>query len=94
VPNEGSQCAPAGSSSIHKQLEKVKFPTFLGAMDDLAIKAWLENMAMCFALHDYISNMKVWMKVFQLKGSSLILWNTLLPQINMVVEYFSWDLFE
>jgi hypothetical protein len=25
VPNEGSQCAPAGSVSIHRELEKVKF---------------------------------------------------------------------
>jgi hypothetical protein len=28
----------------------------------------LENMAMCFALRDYTSNMKVRMAVFQLEG--------------------------
>jgi hypothetical protein len=28
VPNEGSQCTPVGSSSIHRELEKVKFPSF------------------------------------------------------------------
>jgi hypothetical protein len=27
VPNEGSQCTPTGSSSIHRELEKVKIPS-------------------------------------------------------------------
>jgi hypothetical protein len=51
-------------------------------------------MAMCFSLHDYTSNMKVHMAVFQLKGSTLLWWKTLLPQLNMVVEDVSWELFE
>jgi hypothetical protein len=94
VPNEGSQCAPAGSGSIHRELEKVKFPEFMGATDGSATEAWLENMAMCFALRDYTSNMKVCMVVFQLKGSALLWWKMLLPQLNMVVEDVSWELFE
>jgi hypothetical protein len=51
-------------------------------------------MAMCFALRDYTSNMKVRMAVFQLKGSALLWWKTLLPQLNMAVEDVSWELFE
>jgi hypothetical protein len=51
-------------------------------------------MAMCFALRDYTSNMKVCMAVFQLKGSALLWWKTLLPQLNMAVEDVSWELFE
>jgi hypothetical protein len=47
VPNEGSQCAPSGSGSIQRELEKVKFPEFMGATDGLAIEAWLENVVMC-----------------------------------------------
>jgi hypothetical protein len=90
VPNEGSQHAPAGSGSIHRELEKVKFPKFMGAMDDSIIEAWLENMAMCFTLRDYTSNMKVHMMVFQLKGSTLLWWKMLLPQLNMVIEDVSW----
>jgi hypothetical protein len=34
------------------------------------------------------------MVVFQLKGSALLWWKTLLPQLNMVVEDVSWELFE
>jgi hypothetical protein len=34
------------------------------------------------------------MVVFQLKGSVLILWKTLLPQLNVVVEDVSWELFD
>jgi hypothetical protein len=49
-----------------------------------ATEAWLENMAMCFTLHDYTSNMKVHMAVFQLKGRALLWWKRLLPQLNMV----------
>jgi hypothetical protein len=79
---------------IHRELEKVKFPKFFGAPDGAAAEAWLENMAMCFALHDCTSNMKVRMAVFQLKGSALLWWKTLLPQLNMVVEDMSWELFE
>jgi hypothetical protein len=94
VPNEGSQCTLAGSGSIHRELEKVKFPEFMGATDGSAVEAWLENMAMCFALRDYTSNMKVCMVVFQLKGSALLWWKMLLPQLNMVVEDVSWELFE
>jgi hypothetical protein len=94
VPIEGSQHTPAGSSSIHKELEKVKFPKFWGAMDVLVTEAWLENMVMCFTLHDYTSNMKVCMAVFHLKGSALLWWKTLLPQLNMDVEDISWELFE
>jgi hypothetical protein len=51
-------------------------------------------MAMCFALRDYTSNMNVCMTLFQLKGSALLWWKTLLPQLNMVVEELSWELFE
>jgi hypothetical protein len=51
-------------------------------------------MAMCFALRDYTSNMKVRMAVFQLKGSTLLWWKTLLPQLNMAVEDVSWELFK
>jgi hypothetical protein len=72
----------------------VKFPKFWGALDSLAAEAWLENMAMCFALHDYTSNMKFCMEVFQLKGSALLWWKMLLPQLNMVVKDVSWELFE
>jgi hypothetical protein len=85
--------APVVTGSIHRELEKVKFPEFFGAPDSAATEAWLENMAMCFALRDYTSNMKVCMAVFQLKGSALLWWNMLLPQLNMAVEDVSWELF-
>jgi len=89
VPNEGSQCTPVGNSSIQKELTKVKFPEFCGSMDDLTVEAWLENMDMCFVLRDYTFNMKVFMKVFQLKGSALLWWKILIPQLKMVVEDIS-----
>jgi hypothetical protein len=92
IPNEGSQCAPTGSSSIHRELEKVIFLEFCDALDDLAAK--LENLAMCFTLRDFTSNMKVCMMVFQLKGSSLLWWKMLLCQLNMVIEEVTWELFE
>jgi hypothetical protein len=59
--------APAITGSIHRELEKVKFPEFFGAPDGATSKAWLDNVAMFFALRDYTSNMKVHMEVFQLK---------------------------
>jgi hypothetical protein len=94
VPNEGSQLPPLVSGSVHRELEKVKFHEFLGSMEGLAAEAWLENMEMCFALRDYTSNMKVCMAVFQMKGSALLWWKTLLPQLNMAIEDVSWELFE
>jgi hypothetical protein len=86
--------APTITGNIHHELEKVKFPEFFSALDGAATESWLENMAMCFALHDCTSNMKVRMVVFQLKGSALLWWKMLLPQLNMVVEDVSWELFE
>jgi hypothetical protein len=94
APPEVTPRAPAVTGSIHRELEKVKFLEFFGAPDSAAAEAWLENMAMCFALRDYTSNMKVRMAVFQLKGSALLWWKMLLPQLNMVVEDVSWELFE
>jgi hypothetical protein len=94
APAEVPPRAPAVTGSIHRELEKVKFPEFFGAPDGAAAEAWLDNMAMCFALRDYTSNMKVRMAVFQLKGSALLWWKTLLPQLNMAVEDVSWELFE
>jgi hypothetical protein len=79
TPPEGPPRALVGTSSIHRKLEKVKFPKFFGAPDDIAAEAWLENMVMFFALHEYTSNMKVHMAVFQLKGSTLLWWKILLP---------------
>jgi hypothetical protein len=79
APAEVPPCAPDVTGSIHHELEKVKFPEFFGALDGTAAEAWLENMAMCFALRDYTSNMKVCMAVFQLKGSTLLWWKMLLP---------------
>jgi len=46
VPNEGSQCPLVVSSSIHRELEKVKFLDFWGATDGLVAKVWLMNMEM------------------------------------------------
>ena len=86
--------APVITGSIHRELEKVKFPEFFGAPDGTVAEAWLENMAMCFALRDYTSNMKVCMAVFQLKRSDLLWWNMLLQKLNMTVEDMSWELFE
>jgi hypothetical protein len=63
VPNEGSQHAPVGNGSIHKELEKVKFPEFMGATGGSTVEAWLENMEIFFAIRDYTSNMKVHMEV-------------------------------
>jgi hypothetical protein len=94
VPAEVLPRAPTVTGSIHHELEKVKFPKFFGALDGAATEAWLENMAMCFALRDYTSNMKVRMAVFQLKGSALLWWKTLLSQLNMAIEDVSWELFE
>jgi hypothetical protein len=51
-------------------------------------------MEMCFALCDYTFNMKVYMELFQLKGSALLWWKTLLLQLNMAIEDVSWELFE
>jgi len=72
----------------------VKYLELCGATDLLAAEEWLENMAMLFSLHDYTSNMKVFMVVFQLKGSAILWWKTLLPQLNMFIEDVSWELFE
>jgi hypothetical protein len=72
APAEVPQYAPAVTGSIHSELEEVKFPKFFGALDDAAIETWLKNMAMCFTVCDYTSNMKVYMAVFQLKGSALL----------------------
>jgi hypothetical protein len=94
APPEVLSCAPVVTGSIHRELEKVKFLEFFGAPDDAAAEAWLENMAMCFALRDYTSNMKVCMEVFQLKGSTLLWWKTLLSQLNMAVEDVSWEIFK
>jgi hypothetical protein len=94
APAEVPLHAPTVTGRIHRELEKVKFPKFFGAPDGVAAEAWLENMVMCFTLRDYTSNMKVCMAVFQLKGSALLWWKTLLPKLNMVVEDVSWELFE
>jgi hypothetical protein len=72
APAEVQQHAPAVTGSIHCELEEVKFLEFFGALDGAAIETWLKNMAMCFTVHDYTSNMKVYMAVFQLKGSALL----------------------
>jgi hypothetical protein len=79
TPAEVPSHAPAVTGSIHHELEKVKFLEFFGALDGAIAEAWLENMAMCFSLRDYTSNMKVRMAVFQLKGSALLWWKMILP---------------
>jgi hypothetical protein len=64
TPTEVPPRAPAITGSIHCELEKVKFLEFLGAPEGAAVEAGLEKMAMCFALCNYTSNMKVRMAVF------------------------------
>ena len=79
APTEVPLRASTVTGRIHRELEMVKFLEFFGAPDGVAAEAWLENMAMCFTLRDYTSNMKVCMAVFQLKGSALLWWKMLLP---------------
>jgi hypothetical protein len=69
---EGPPHAPTDTGIIHRDVEKVNFPKFLGTTDNAAAEAWFESMEICFALRDYTSNMKVCMAVFQLKGSTLL----------------------
>jgi hypothetical protein len=88
-PVEVPPCAPAVTGSIHHELKKVKFPKFLGPPEGAASEAWLEKMAMCFALHNYTSYLKVCVAVFQLNGSALLWWKTLLLQLNMAVKDLS-----
>jgi hypothetical protein len=64
ISNVGSQHAPTVTGIIHRELEKVNFPEFMVATNVSSVKAWLENMAICFALCDYTYNMKVCMVVF------------------------------
>ena len=59
TPTEVPPRAPPVTGSIHCELEKVKFPEFFGALNGTAAEAWLDNMAMCFALRNYTSNMKI-----------------------------------
>jgi hypothetical protein len=94
TPPEGPPCTLIGTGIIHYELKKVKFFEFFGAPNGTVVEAWLENMEMFFSLHDYTSNMKVCMEVFQLKGSALLWWKILFPQLNMVVEDVSWELFK
>jgi hypothetical protein len=94
TPPKGPSCAPIGTGSIHCKLENIKFSKLFDAPDGVATTAWFENMVMYFALHDYTSNMKVRMAVFQLKGSDFLWWKTLLPQLNIVVEDVSWEMFK
>jgi hypothetical protein len=79
MPIEGSKLPPLVNNSVHKELEKFKFPDFMGATDKLVAEAWLKNMEMCFTHCYYTSNMKVCMEVLQLKGSALLWWKKLLP---------------
>eukprot|EP00253_Pinus_taeda_P018041 PITA_18041 len=81
-------------NDVRRDLEKVKFPEFWGSTDGQSAEAWLENMAMCFTLRDYTSNMKAKMGIFQLKGSALLWWKTLLTQLGMDISEVTWELFE
>jgi hypothetical protein len=44
VHPEGPKWTLVNAGSVHRELEKVKFPDFLGAMDDTTIEAWFHNM--------------------------------------------------
>jgi hypothetical protein len=46
TPPEGPPCTPVDTGSIHRELKKIKFPKFFGALDGSATEAWLENMVM------------------------------------------------
>eukprot|EP00253_Pinus_taeda_P015998 PITA_15998 len=81
-------------NDVRRDLEKVKFPEFWGSTDGQSAVAWLENMAMCFTLINYTSNMKAKMGIFQLKGSALLWWKTLLTQLGMDRSEVTWELFE
>ena len=66
----------------------------MSAMDGSVVEAWMENREICIALHVFTSNLKVCMAVFKLKGSVLLWWKTLLPQLNVDFKDVSWDLFK
>jgi hypothetical protein len=55
TPNEGLQHPPVSSSSVHKELRKVKFLEFLGSVDDLAADECLENMEGIGELCNYLA---------------------------------------
>jgi hypothetical protein len=46
TPPKGPPHASVGTGNIHRELEKVKFSDFIGALDDAASKAWLDNIEM------------------------------------------------
>jgi hypothetical protein len=46
TPTEVPLHTLVSASSVHHELEKVKFSEFFGALDGAATEAWLENMVM------------------------------------------------
>jgi hypothetical protein len=65
----------------------------MSATDGSTVEAWLENKAMCFTLHGYDLQHEGLHGGLQLKGSALLWWKMLLPQLNMVVEAVLWERF-
>jgi hypothetical protein len=94
APAEVPLRAPTVIGSFHREIEKVNFPSSWVPRKAQPPRHGLEKMAMCFALRSCTSNLKVRMAVFHWKGSALLWWKTLLPQLCMAVEDVSWELFE
>jgi hypothetical protein len=66
----------------------------MSVADGSVVEAWLRERRCASHFTIMTSSMKFHMVVFQLNGSTLLWWKMLLPQLNMVVEDMSWELFE
>jgi hypothetical protein len=84
TPPEGPPRTPVGTGSIHHANSRRS--NFLSSLVPQWHSLMVGEYGDVFSLCDYTSNMKVHMVVFQLKGSALLWWKRLLPQMNIVVE--------
>lgn len=62
IQNEAPKNTPR--NDVRRYLEEVKFLEFWGSTDGQSAEAWLENMAMCFTLRNFTSDIKVKMGTF------------------------------
>jgi hypothetical protein len=79
---------------ITQELQKIKLLEFSRGCASERAEAWLEGMTRCFALRDYVSNLKVKITIFQLRDSALNWWGNLERQLHLTPETVSWELFE
>lgn len=75
------------------EILRLQPPSFAGSTDGVEGEAWILSLDKCFGLHPYERNLKEWISIHLMRGTSSTWWRQYEYKNNLSGDTVTWDIF-